>query len=218
MSSIKFTIVNKCVSVTAKRASGKSQLIRYIVGQERDKFEKIFVICPTEKINNFYSEIVEPNCIFDEWSEEWAEDLIKQMTEINTKRNEDKKERKNVLLLLDDCMADFCFSQSKALKKLYQRGRHINISVLATCQYIYNLPPPARNNTDFCIVGQMNRQSVQLLADEYLSGGLAKEDFIDLYNKATVDYGFLVINCTSVKDNKIDSIYGIMKTPSEYIV
>ena len=218
MSSIKFTIVNKCVSVTAKRASGKSQLIRYIVEQERDKFEKIFVVCPTEKINNFYSEIVEPNCIFDEWSEEWAEDLIKQMTEINSKRNEDRKERKNVLILLDDCMADFCFSQSKALKKLYQRGRHINISVLATCQYIYNLPPPARNNTDFCIVGQMNRQSVQLLADEYLSGGLAKEEFVNLYNKATLDYGFLVINCTSVTDNYIDSIYGIMKTPSEYIV
>ena len=214
---MEFSILNKCVSVVAKRNSGKSQLIRYIVSQNRDKFEKIFVICPTEQINNFYSELVEKNCIFDEWSEEWAEDLIKQMTEINTKRNQDKKERKNVLLLLDDLMADYDFSQSKALKKIYQRGRHINISVLATCQYIYNLPPPARNNADFCIVGQMNRQSVQLLTDEYLTGGLAKDEFIELYNKATVDYGFLIINCTSVKDNQLDSVYGILKTPAEFV-
>jgi ABC-type dipeptide/oligopeptide/nickel transport system ATPase subunit len=52
-----FTIVNKTVGLVAKRNSGKSCLLKHLVESERHKFSKIFVVCPTEKINRFYSEI-----------------------------------------------------------------------------------------------------------------------------------------------------------------
>ena len=115
-------------------------------------------------------------------------------------------------------MADTNFAQSPALKKIYLRGRHCGVGVIATCQYLYNLPPICRNNCDFCIVGQMNRQSVMLLADEYLSGDLAKPEFIQLYNRSTKDYQFLVINCNSIKDSAdLNQIYGIVKTPADHL-
>ena len=165
---IALNIVNKTTSLVAKRGSGKSVLLKYLVDTCKDEFARIYVICPTETVNNFYSSMVEENCIFDEWNEQWADTLIKKMTEQNKgKKNEEKK---NVLVILDDVMSDTNFHQSPALKKLYMRGRHINIAVIATCQYLHNLPPVCRNNADWCIVGQMNRQSVQLLAEEYLSG------------------------------------------------
>ncbi len=211
-------IVNKTISLVAKRNSGKSQLLRYLVSENKPEFEKIFVISPTEEINKFYTStgLVEPNCVFDSWSEDWAEKLISKMTRINKDKPAD--ERKNVLLILDDCMADTQFAYSPALKKIYLRGRHINIACIATCQYLYNLPPICRNNCDFCLVGQMNRSSINLLAEEYLSGDLAKPDFVKLYHRATKDYGFLVINCTSIKDNEdLNQIYGIIKTPKEFI-
>jgi hypothetical protein len=58
----------------------------------------------------------------------------------------------------------------------------------------------------------MNRQSVSLLVEEYLSGDLEKNDFIKLYNRSTKDYGFLVINNNSIKENDdLNQIYGIIK-------
>lgn len=217
MASITLDIVNKTVSLVAKRGSGKSVLLKYLVDQSKDKFAKIFVVCPTETVNSFYSSIVEENCIFDQWNEQWADDLIRKMTDANSGKA--KGEKKNVLVILDDVMSDTNFHQSPALKKLYMRGRHINIGVIATCQYLHNLPPVCRNNADWCIVGQMNRQSVQLLAEEYLSGDLEKPEFVKLYNRATKDYGFLVINNTSIKDSDdLNQIYGVIKTPAEYVV
>ena len=60
------------------------------------------------------------------------------MTKINANKN--SKERKNVLVILDDCMSDIDFNQSMALKKIYTRGRHFNLSIIATCQYLNTLP------------------------------------------------------------------------------
>lgn len=215
--SISLDIVNKTLSLTAKRGSGKSVLLKYLVEQNLDKFEKVFVISPTEEINSFFSNIVEENNVFSEWNEEWAGALIQKMTAQN--KGKPKEERKNVLLILDDCMADTNFHQSKTMKILFSRSRHINISIFCTCQYLHNLPPLCRNNMDWVLVGQMNRQSVQLLCEEYLSGDLEKNDFIKLYNRATKDYGFLVINNTSIKENDdLNQIYGIIKTPEEYVV
>ena len=214
--SINLDIVNKTTTLVAKRNSGKSVLLKYLVDQKKSKFEKIYVICPTESVNNFYSSLVEKNCIFDSWNEEWAESLIQKMTTQNA--NKKKEEKKNILLILDDVMSDTNFAQSPALKKLYTRGRHINIGVIATCQYLYNLPPICRSNADWCIVGQMNRQSIQLLAEEYLSGDLEKNDFVKLYNRSTKDYGFLVINNNSIKDDDLNNIYGVIKTPEKYVV
>ena len=214
--SINLDIVNKTTTLVAKRNSGKSVLLKYLVDQKKGKFEKIYVICPTESVNNFYSSLVEKNCIFDSWNEEWANTLIEKMTTQNA--NKKKEEKKNILLILDDVMSDTNFAQSPALKKLYTRGRHINIGVIATCQYLYSLPPICRSNADWCIVGQMNRQSIQLLAEEYLSGDLEKNDFVKLYNRSTKDYGFLVINNNSIKDDDLNNIYGVIKTPEKYVV
>ena len=58
----------------------------------------------------------------------------------------------------------------------------------------------------------MNNQSKTLLCDEFLAGDLDRKQFINLYNKTTKDYNFLVINNNSIKDNEnIDLIYGIIK-------
>jgi hypothetical protein len=213
---LEIDIINRTTSLVAKRNSGKSVLLKYLVESQRQDFSKIFVICPTETINSFYKSLVDPSCIFDEWNEAWAEELIKKMTKINA--DTAVKDRKNILLILDDVMADTNFANSPALKKIYLRGRHCGIGVIATCQYLYNLPPVCRNNCDWCIVGQMNRQSVHLLSDEYLSGDLDKPGFLKLYNSSTKDYNFLVINNNSIKDSDdLNQIYGIVKTPPDFL-
>ena len=78
------SLLNKTISVVAKRNSGKSILIRYLINKQKHLFTKIFVICPTEKINPFYDKITKEDCIFDEWNESWVEELIESLTKINT--------------------------------------------------------------------------------------------------------------------------------------
>ena len=207
---------NKVICWIGKRHSGKSQLLRYLLTKSKHLFKKIFVICPTEPVNRFYSDIIPKENIFDQYSEEWTEALIKKMTQINQGKSE--KEKQQILLILDDCCSDNNFHQSKSLKKIFTRGRHIGIGLMITAQYPYHLPPIARNNCDYILVGQLNKQGVDLLMSEFMMGDISNKDFLDLYHSNTSDYGFLVINNNSSSDNSnIDTLYGSIKTPEKYL-
>lgn len=209
-----FNIINRRIGILGKTCSGKSVMLKYIVSKYKKEFKKTFVICPTECINSFYSDMVPANCIFDNFSEEWTTDLIKNLTEY--KKN--NKEILNVLLILDDCGSDAKFVSSKAFRILCTRGRHLNITLIVTMQYIYQIPPACRSNLDFLIVGQMNHQATTILCDEYLMGSIDRKEFLKIYHNAIKDYGFLLINCNSVKDtDDLNSIYGIIKTPIQFV-
>jgi hypothetical protein len=70
-----------------------------------------------------------------------------------------------------------------------------------------------RNNLDYIFCGQMNKQSIDLLTNEFLSGDIDKNEFIKMFNRCTKDYNFLVINNNSVKDDDLNSVYGCIKAP-----
>lgn len=213
---MEFEIKNKIICFCAKRNSGKSQLLRYLVNCSKDLFGKIFVICPTESVNHFYKDLVPAQNIFAQYKEEWVESLIAKMTDINSGKSDN--DAKHILLILDDCCSDTKFHTSKTLKQLATRGRHIKIAVMITCQYIYQIPPVIRNNCDYIYCGQMNAQSIKLLTTEFLMGNIDKKQFVDLYHSNTNDYNFLVINNNSTTDNNdIGNIYGRIKCPSNHI-
>ena len=167
---------NKTILCCAKRGSGKSVLCKYLVESNKDKFEKIFVVSPTEKIGHHYQKdgLVPENCIFDTWSEEWATELTKNLQKINA--NKPKNEMKMVLLILDDIFADVDFHHSPILKSIYLRSRHYGLGVFSLVQTLTSSPPYARINSDWVIMGQINHASVALAADEFLSGDLDKSD------------------------------------------
>ena len=58
----------------------KSILLKQLVEQEKNKFDKIFCCCPTEQINRFYKDIVDEKCIYDGYNENWHEELISSLT------------------------------------------------------------------------------------------------------------------------------------------
>jgi hypothetical protein len=210
------TLKNKTVLVTAKRGSGKSNIIKWLVQAERRVFKKIFLISPTEQVNRFFGDFIPADCIFETYSETWAEQLIAQMTKVNTGKTGAALE--NILLIMDDCISDTNMHQSPTIKKLFTRGRHIGIAVVVTTQYLFSVPPVIRSNSDWVLCGQMNRQSVTILTDEYMSGGMERADFVKMYTQATKDYSFLLINNTSVKDcDNEDQLYGTIRCPEELV-
>ena len=213
---MEFTLKNKIVSLIGKRNSGKSQMLRYLVSQQRHLFKSIFVMCPTEEVNHFYSDLVKKENIFPEYKEDWTNQLISKMTRENSGKND--QNASHVLLILDDCCSDTNFHQSKSFKKLCTRGRHIKISVIITCQYIYQVPPVGRNNSDFILCSQMNTQGLDLLTSEFLFGNINKKQFIEMYLRNTSNFGFFIINNNCAKNNDdLDEIYGCLRVPSNFI-
>ena len=208
-----FTLVDKCILLCAKRNSGKSQLLHYLVRCELNEFDKIFVISPTECVNAFYSGITSKECIFDEYNDDWMMKLISKMTEITS-----QKQKKKVIIILDDCVADTDLHHAKALKILYARSRHIGISVILTTQYINSVSPFMRLNSDYVFLGQQNRKSIDIICDEYIAGNIERPEFIKIFNQSTKDYSFLVVNNNSIKDNDdLNQIYGSIKCPENLL-
>ena len=120
-----FEILNKTICLCAKRNSGKSQLMRYIILMSKHLFKKIFVICPTEQINHFYKGLVDEKNVFESYNEQWVEKLMKALAKENDGKRD--KDASHILLILDDCCSDTNFHQSKTLKQLFTKGRHYKI-------------------------------------------------------------------------------------------
>jgi hypothetical protein len=207
-------ILDKRVLFSAKTGSGKSRLMRYILSENIHEFSKVYVICPTESINNFYSQLVPKKQIFNEFNEEWLEKLLKHLTDLA----ESGDQLEHILLILDDCGSEPSFRNSKILQRIATRGRHLRISLWLSVQYIYMCPPVIRNQFDYVLCGQSNRQSLDILSDEFLFGDITRKEFQTLYHQNTRDFNFLVINTSSVKNSDdLNQIYASIKTPAAYV-
>ena len=120
MSSINFDVVNRTICLCARRNSGKSQLLRYIIMKNKHLFDAKFLICPTEKINKFYRDVFKPENVYETYSDNWVFALMDKMAKVNEGKND--KESKHVLLVLDDVCSDTDFHHSKSFKQLLLRG------------------------------------------------------------------------------------------------
>ena len=213
---MEFSLVNKTVCLCAKRNSGKSQLLKYLVLLQRPYFKAIYCICPTEEINGFYSDIIKKENIFPKYNEDWVDKLMTEMAKVNA--NKSDEQASHILLILDDVCSDTNFHQSPSFKKLFTRGRHLKIAIIITAQYPYHIPPISRSNCDFILASQLNRQGIEILTSEYLMGDITKQEFIKMYNYNTQDYGFFLINNNCAKNNSdLDEVYGSIRVPAKFI-
>ena len=206
----KFNLFNR-IQITAKTNSGKTFLTRYLLDQYKHDFDKIILVCPTEKINGFYKGLVNDKDVYETIDENWIKQLMNKIA------NLPKEKHKPILLIFDD-VGNEPFVGTTAFKNLFSRGRHYKISIIFISQYLYMLPAQARSNIGYLIVGQTNVASREILEKEFNFSNLAPREFIALYNKSTKDYNFLIINCNSVKDiDNLNDLYGKIKTPQEYL-
>ena len=156
-SEINFSCLNRCISLSAMRGSGKSEMLRYLVMAEQHKYNRIFVISPTNITNGFYNDFIPKENIFSEWSDEWVENLIEILKNLNKNKKSQTDSPKNVLLVLDDCCSNTRFHNSKTFEKIFTTGRHYFLSCIITSQFITHIPPSARTNCDYILVSNLNK-------------------------------------------------------------
>ena len=138
---------------------------------------------------------------------------MKRLIKLNAGKKDD--ECAHILLVLDDCVSDVNFHSAKNFEKLFTRGRHLKISLIITTQYPYLIPPVARINTDYILVGQMNKQGLKVMCDEFLMGDIEPREFMKMYYNATNDYGFLIIN--PFRTRPISHIWDVSQIPASWV-
>jgi hypothetical protein len=184
--------------MVAPTCSGKSVLLcnmlKNVMYGYHNVFEETYYISPTVMLDDTLKAIAKDDQIIKIHEPEELElidhilsDLVKEQ------KKKDEDERKNILVVLDDCIE--YFSQHSVLNNLPSLSRHYKISFIVLTQCYTALPSRFRKNTTHLVIFKLyNKKDLKAVEEEL---GSNYEDFIEHYNIATKEkYNFLYLNNT----------------------
>lgn len=197
------------VVLIGKRNTGKSFLTKYLLYNNKT-IPVGTVISGTEGANQFYSAIVPPVFIHDEYTPLILSNVLKRqkliMKKINT--GAEKNIDPRAFLILDDCLYDNSWQKDKNIRSCFMNGRHYKLMFILTMQFALGIPPNLRTNIDYVFILRENIWSNRKrLYDHYAGMFPTFEMFCETMDQCTENFECLVIDNTS-KSNKIeDQVY-----------
>jgi hypothetical protein len=204
---------NSIVVLLGKRDTGKSWLVRDLLWHHKD-IPVGTVICPTENVNPFYSEMVPSLFIHEKASPDLLASVTKRQKIISKKVAVQKTQRgtshidPRAFLVMDDCLYDRGWGQDENIRFLFMNGRHVKTLVLITMQYPLGVLPNLRTNIDYVfILRETNIKSRQKIYENYAGVFPTFDSFCDCLDQTTENYECMVIN-NNAKSNKLqDSVF-----------
>ena len=191
-----------------KRRTGKSLLLKDLLYYHQD-IPVGTVISPTEACNRFYSDIIPPLFIHDEFQSSIVQNVLKRQTKIINKI-EKKAEPEYInadprsFLVFDDCLYDNTWAKDKWVRYVFMNGRHLKILFLVTMQYAMGIPPNLRTNIDYTFICRENNlANRKRLFEQYAGVFHTFEMFCQVMDQCTENYECLVFNNIS-KSNKLE--------------
>lgn len=197
------------VVMIGKRNTGKSFLIKDMMFYHRD-IPVGTVISATEGANKFFSNIVPPVFIHEEYTPQILENVVKRQRIIQKKIDHQLSTtgRSNIdmrsFLIMDDCMFDNKWTTDVNIRFLFMNGRHVKTLTLITMQHPLGMPPNLRTQIDYVfilrenIVGNRKR-----IYDNYAGMFPTFDTFCQVMDQCTENYECLVIH-NAAKSNKIE--------------
>ncbi len=76
--------------------------------------------------------------------------------------------RYTIGLIFDDVTSNKQFSKGPLLEDLFSNGRHYNAVIIISCQYLKQLPPAVRLNTDYLFIMHNSKKLLKILYEEYV--------------------------------------------------
>lgn len=195
---------DKVVVLIGKRDTGKSFLCRDLL-YHHQKIPVGTVISATEAANSFYSEMVPPLFIHNEYSDE----IIQKVLERQQKLIEHSKKGGppidlSAFLILDDCLYDNSWTRSKYIRSCFLNGRHYKLLFILAMQYALGIPPALRTNVDYVFILRENIVQNRRRLYESFAGVFPNFDvFCTVMDQCTENYECIVI-ANNAKSNKIE--------------
>lgn len=200
---------DKVVVLIGKRETGKSFLVKDLLWHHQG-LPVGTVISGTEGANMFYSKMVPPAFVHDEYSPLIIANVLKRQKLIAKKIARDLSERGTTavdprnFLILDDCLYDGSWIRDKNVRYLFMNGRHVHTMFIITMQYAMGIPPNLRTNIDYVFILRENIVANRRRLYEQYAGMFPDFDsFCQVMNQCTENFECLVID-NNAKSNKLE--------------
>ena len=193
------------ISVASRRNSGKTVIVTQIIKEllKTKRVDKAFVISGSAGLNDDYTDVLPKSLI-----REYDNATLPAIWAMNKKK--DPKERKHILVIMDDCLSNpECYGNTDIIE-VYVKGRHNHISIIMLSQHTAHLlNPTIRANSDLILYSKLNLQQLK-----GLYGSITNLEFNDFkaYSEANAghDYQFIYLD-TYKQTNKADEFLGVVK-------
>ena len=198
---------DKTIVLIGKRDTGKSFLVKDILYHQQN-IPAGSVISGTEAANEFYSNMVPPIFIHEEYQPIIISNLLKRQKQLLNQRKENQSIDPRAFLILDDCLYDNSWVKSTDVRSLFMNGRHYHILFILTMQYALGIPPNLRTNVDFIFILRENYVSNRKrLYDHYAGMFPSFEMFCQVMDQCTENYECLVINNNAKSNQLVDQVF-----------
>jgi len=212
---------DKVIVLIGKRETGKSFLVKDLLYYHQD-IPVGTVISGTEGANAFYSSIMPSIFIHGEYRQEIISNMLKRQKKVIAAINKEITDTgfSNIdprgFIILDDCLYDKSWVNSKHIRSLFMNGRHYKAMFIITMQYALGIPPNLRTNIDFTFILRENIVSNRKRLYEQYAGMFPSFDvFSQVMDQCTENFECIVIN-NNAKSNKLeDQVFWYKATSHE---
>ena len=190
-----------------KRNTGKSYLIRDILFYKQDVSSAV-AISATEQANGFYSTMMPPLFIYEEFDIQIIDNVLKRQRLLLNEKQKNNVVDTRCVVVLDDVMHDPRYFKEKQIRNIFMNGRHWSITLIVASQYAMAIPPNLRANIDYIFILRENILSNKKRLYEHYAGMFPSFDFFnEVLQQITEDYHCLVIDNTARSNALTDQIF-----------
>jgi hypothetical protein len=201
---------NRVCLMIGKKGTGKSTIIQDIMWFQQN-IPVGTIMSATEESNEAYSQMAPPLFIYKNFDAEALERLINRQIKLKSMY----KQNGNYLpfdhrafLLIDDCMYDKKSFRNILIRELFMNGRHWDLFVLISVQYLMDVTPEIRTNTDYVFALKENiRKNREKMYNEFFGVFPNFTIFDELFLEVTQDYRCLVLDNTVPSTNIEDCVF-----------
>ena len=179
--------------------SGKTNLLRYILKENHQSFNRIWALCPTADLLVEYQFIPRKFTITNP-TEEDVDNILQDQI---------KFKHLKTCVVLDDCIGSLNFQNSKIFDKLASSSRHFKLTTFILIQDLKKLSPCIRDNAKYLFITKLKEHSLKICY-ELSSSFKTEKKFKRFMNQVCKNYQVVKFNLTA---NYNDTPYCMFKPP-----
>lgn len=197
------------VLVLGSRGSGKSTVMYDFMYHLRDAFDYGVAICSTEDTSGELARFIPMSCIYSSFNEQIIHSTLSVQKNLGRRKKEAGVNNNHYLFVfMDDCGFEKGVLKSRAIREVFNNGRHHNIFLIYASQYAMDIPTAIRGNVDIVIAcDEPTRSNRQRLHEHYFGVFKTFRDFDAAMDRCTTNHGVLVFNKTIRSPNPGDRVF-----------
>lgn len=181
-----------------RRGTGKSVLLLNLMRSLSTSIDFWLLVTPTTdtelswRFNRDGSERAPQCCIirYDKYDKSILARLMAKQDRIKRRGGTPR----SVAIVLDDCMYDKGSMRSEEIRQVLYNGRHSNITLLVTSQYLMDIDAGIRVNIDYVFTFRDDTPVNVKKMREYYCGAYSAQQFQKVYHACTEGYRCMVVD------------------------